>query len=105
MKSCVIPVTFYISKRYNLDGTLIPRDKQHVSLYTLTCCFSREFTIDVEGNTFWYKVYFRGSDFMINGRKINSKHREYNLLKRTVKKYINEEYNSYGVVPTVPKYI
>ena len=105
MKSCVIPVTFYISKRYTLDGTLVPRDKQYVSIYTLTRSFTREFTIDIEGNTFFYKAYFRGSDFMINRRKINNKHREYNLLKKTVKKFIDEKYDSYGIAPTVPKYI
>ena len=105
MKSCLIPVYFCISKRYDLDGTLAPRDKQYVSLYTLTHSFSREFTIDIPAGAFFIKGRFQGSDFMINGRKINSKHREYNLLKKTVKKFIDEKYDSYGITPTVPKYI
>lgn len=105
MKSCVIPVYFCISKRYTLDGTLVPRDEQYVSLYTLTHSFTREFTRDIEENTFLYKAYFRGSDFMINGCKINNKYREYNLLKKTVKKFIDEKYDSYSIAPTVPKYI
>ena len=105
MKSCLIPVYFCISRRCNLDGTLIPRDKQYVGLYILTRSFTREFTIDIPAGAFFIKVRFQGSDFTINGFKISNKHREYNLLKKTVKKFIDEKYDSYSIVPTVPKYI
>lgn len=105
MKSCLIPVYFCISKRYTLDGTLVPRDKQYICLCALINSFTREFNRDIPADAFFTKVRFQGSDFIMNGRKINNKHREYNLLKKTVKKFIDEKYDSYSIAPTVPKYI